>query len=578
MSGGTNSNIKRQNKQIKKQYKFDKKFRDYQNDSNTDRFEESREKVKEARKNETRTRNYKDRTIAQDYEYKKDLQQQQYDAESTAYIKSSAIYSSQIDLNDAAAELTRESEQRKLDESILAADFEKTDENIANREFKKNAKYDKEANQIKRDSVTLNTQLDLHGVGLERDKKLAQNALNTSILNRKDQGEESAFLIQQAQFDKDKDRITDATGWGLSGNELKFQEASAKNVADSIDTRAELIRTKGAILARGVEGNTATALTQSALADYGRKQAATALSLVFLKKEKTLSDKKTSGTAVYDKGAVASKKSLSAVSRGTSKALSKIEVSKIQSDSDYLKKTTANKVSKLELARTTTLEQLKLSDKKIDKSLKFQQERNVNNRAKIKATRESAKAEKAASDKKIEYDIQAADLQAYGRMMIKPTEPPPVPIPEKLPKTFYIDPTKPRKIPKPIKGAMGKTSVWNTVSDGLGALSSVASIAAPFVSDIKTKHTVEPIENASTKLSSLKPVSFYYTPEYTAEPDRLHHGFVAQEYKEVMPDATYDLKGTLAIDTNDLIGLLVKGHQELQDKIVQLEEKLSATY
>ena len=44
-----------------------------------------------------------------------------------------------------------------------------------------------------------------------------------------------------------------------------------------------------------------------------------------------------------------------------------------------------------------------------------------------------------------------------------------------------------------------------------------------------------------------------------------------------MPDATYDLKGTLAIDTNDLIGLLVKGHQELQEKIVQLENKLSAT-
>ena len=147
----------------------------------------------------------------------------------------------------------------------------------------------------------------------------------------------------------------------------------------------------------------------------------------------------------------------------------------------------------------------------------------------------------------------------------------------KLPQTIFIDPTAPRKPPKPVKGALGKTSVWNTVSDGLGVASSIASIASPFVSDIKTKHTVEPIENASTKLSNLKPVSFYYTPEYTAEPDRLHHGFVAQEYKEVMPDATYNLKGTLAIDTNDLIGLLVKGHQELQEKIVQLEEKLSAT-
>ena len=40
-------------------------------------------------------------------------------------------------------------------------------------------------------------------------------------------------------------------------------------------------------------------------------------------------------------------------------------------------------------------------------------------------------------------------------------------------------------------------------------------------------------------------------------PERMHHGFIAQEYKEVMPDATYydEEYEKLCIDTNDLIGL-----------------------
>ena len=53
----------------------------------------------------------------------------------------------------------------------------------------------------------------------------------------------------------------------------------------------------------------------------------------------------------------------------------------------------------------------------------------------------------------------------------------------------------------------------------------------------------------------------------------MHHGFIAQEYKEVVPDATYydSDSDKLCIDTSDLIGLLVRAVQQLETKVTRLE-------
>ena len=55
--------------------------------------------------------------------------------------------------------------------------------------------------------------------------------------------------------------------------------------------------------------------------------------------------------------------------------------------------------------------------------------------------------------------------------------------------------------------------------------------------------------------------------------ERLHHGFIAQEYQKVLPDATYfdESNGKLCIDTGDLIGILVRAVQELEVKVTRLE-------
>ena len=83
------------------------------------------------------------------------------------------------------------------------------------------------------------------------------------------------------------------------------------------------------------------------------------------------------------------------------------------------------------------------------------------------------------------------------------------------------------------------------------------------------------MEKACETLRQLKPVTFYYKEEYSQNPERMHYGFIAQEYQKVMPDATYTdpTTGKLCIDPIELIGLLVRANQELEKRVTQMEVK-----
>ena len=110
------------------------------------------------------------------------------------------------------------------------------------------------------------------------------------------------------------------------------------------------------------------------------------------------------------------------------------------------------------------------------------------------------------------------------------------------------------------------------IGSTIGAIAQVAGAALMF-SDESTKENISPIEDALATLRNLNPVTFNYTESYSMSPERMHHGFVAQEYKEVMPDATYydEEYGVLCIDTNDLIGLLVRAIQQLETRVARME-------
>ena len=101
----------------------------------------------------------------------------------------------------------------------------------------------------------------------------------------------------------------------------------------------------------------------------------------------------------------------------------------------------------------------------------------------------------------------------------------------------------------------------------------VGLLGAAIMSDETTKNTIEDIEDALAQLRSLKPVTYYYNEEYSSSPERLHHGFIAQDYQKVMPDATYydESLGKLCIDTSELIALLVRGIQQLETRVARME-------
>ena len=109
----------------------------------------------------------------------------------------------------------------------------------------------------------------------------------------------------------------------------------------------------------------------------------------------------------------------------------------------------------------------------------------------------------------------------------------------------------------------------------MSAVGGIASAAIGLFSDEDTKHTIDELEYACDILRELRPVTFFYKEEYSAHPERMHYGFIAQEYQKVMPDATYVDGATnkLCIDTNELIALLVRANQELQERVTRLEVK-----
>ena len=110
------------------------------------------------------------------------------------------------------------------------------------------------------------------------------------------------------------------------------------------------------------------------------------------------------------------------------------------------------------------------------------------------------------------------------------------------------------------------------IGSAMGAIGSIGG-ALIGLSDETTKHTIERIDDALDTLRNLKPVTFHYTEEFSSSPERMHHGFIAQDYAKVMPDATYydESTGKLCIDTGDLIGLLVRAVQQLESKVTRLE-------
>ena len=148
----------------------------------------------------------------------------------------------------------------------------------------------------------------------------------------------------------------------------------------------------------------------------------------------------------------------------------------------------------------------------------------------------------------VEGQVAAAGVQAYGQV-----------------KSDQI-------IAEAQKDAAKAQARGSMMGSAFGAIGSIGG-ALIGLSDESTKHTVERIEDALATLRDLKPVTFYYKDDYSMYAERMHYGFIAQDYAKVMPDATYydEELSKMCIDTSELIGLLVRSVQQLETRIARME-------
>ena len=124
--------------------------------------------------------------------------------------------------------------------------------------------------------------------------------------------------------------------------------------------------------------------------------------------------------------------------------------------------------------------------------------------------------------------------------------------------------------------AIGKQADAAKKGGMMSAIGGIASAAVGLFSDESTKHSIVELDDALETLRKLRPVSYYYKPEFTDDPERAHNGFIAQEYQELLPDATYKdpMTGKLCIDTRELIALNVRAIQQLLARVEELESHL----
>lgn len=97
-----------------------------------------------------------------------------------------------------------------------------------------------------------------------------------------------------------------------------------------------------------------------------------------------------------------------------------------------------------------------------------------------------------------------------------------------------------------------------------------ATVMGP--SDARLKHNITPLTSGLAAILQLRPVHFAWLDGHDA--NRAHPGFIAQEVREVLPEVVYEQSnemGTLALNSAELIPILVAAIQELEARLAALE-------
>jgi len=562
MSGGTNRKIKDNNKQVTKQYQSDKAFWKYQNYENERKYDDAVLRTELRQAQADAQANFKDEVNRQQYEYQEDLRRYQFKNEKEAYTQSLKDYDKQVELNSLSGALAQEAEDRAIDEALITRNFALEDQDlildrkIADRGFdlgdqnrnlrqaRSDLSYDLSDQNRELRQARANRGFDLGDQNrkLDRarsDKDFAIAANQRKIeygrknlrLDKANNKDERGYLRDTAKNDLRKNTIKDQQlnndikfirnkkGWDLEKADNTYNKAQAPNFVERIDALVKRERDTGKARAAGREGLSAEREVTSALAEYGRSQAALVDSLVFAKDDKLLTKKETKGTSNYQVAGKNLDKASNKVDRnqikrtlkrnlyvsrykdskltlafqemrdnaqadtaklradfGFTKADIKADKARIKSDFGFTKDGIKSNKARLKDDFGFTKEGIRSNKQRIKSDFRFDKQEIKQDRRKINTTYDSAKLQYRANTQKIKLDEYAAILAAQGRVLQKPNVPPSLPKPLRTPRVDLPMPLAPTTPPKPIKGALGKTSIWNDVGDGLNVALQVAGL------------------------------------------------------------------------------------------------------
>jgi len=493
MSGSTNSKIKAQNKQIKKQNQYDKQFYDYSWQQSLDNFEKSKQLRRLNIKNDRAATDYKNKTAADQYRYQVKMQAQQYRDETSAYNRSVSDYKQQRGLNKMAAQVSLSSEQRVRDEALIENMFGKREDSLAYRKERADLKNQKLQQNNIRDTAKVDRDLKMQSVNIDQtsqdniytsEQTKLQNQIDnidderTSVTDLDDQ-DKIIYDEDSASIGEQKTQIEDQSEFELGNIDREYQKSKSENLSQRMDQYAESLRARGALAAQGRRGQSADAQNQSALASYGRQQAQMVNSMVFASQDKASSrgaatSKRDFEVAQLDRSSTKldAEREKQKTSRDLKKGNLGRDKTSAEADKDistYSKnrqdKQNLNQKSQIEAALDATKSEVKLAKQSLTNRMGYGKEEWKLNKDKFKANKSSAQKAYQAAKNKIRLDRYGADLAAKANVMQKPSRPPALPKPRRIPKTRFLAPMRPQKPPKPIKGAMAKTSIWNDIGD-----------------------------------------------------------------------------------------------------------------
>ena len=354
------------------------------------------------------------------------------------------------------------------------------------------------------------------------DRKLEEITGETQLTADMDEQDAAIYNQELDDIAAQRQQIQDQADFKLGDIDRTYTKAKSENLTDRMEQFAESMRARGSIAAMGRRGQTADAQEQSALASYGRSQAKMVDSMVFASQDKasaraaTESQEafelaKNAGTRVKtvagrrqqeltrdfktaslerDAADTRSQKATTDAEFAISSAKSAEKIAGLQTerfnnarnqDINFFNKRQQdllndNQKSQLEAALDATEAEVDLARQNISNRMGFNQEEWEVNKKKFKANQTSVRKAYQSSKQKIKLDQYSANLAARANVLPKPIKPPALPVPKQIPYTKFMEPMAPQKPPEPIKGALGKTSVWNDVGDVFNTGLKIASI------------------------------------------------------------------------------------------------------